>query len=90
MFASYPLKEPLGAAMNYPSFTYRGFVAIGHPDKLPNGRINGNFTIHAEQPFGEIVHRTDGMANCDTRDEAMQNMCIIAEAWIDAHLGAWK
>lgn len=72
--------------MKYPSFTYRGFVAIGHPDTLPNGKIDGNFAIHATDPFGETVHRTERMAECETRAEALENMCIVAEAWIEARL----
>lgn len=76
--------------MNYPSFTYRGFVAVGHPDVLPNGKINGNFVIHAVNPFGEVVHRTERMDECDSRAQALENMCIVAEAWIEAHVAGSK
>lgn len=76
--------------MNYPSFTYRGFVAIGHPDKLANGKVNGNFVIHTTNPFGEVVHRTERMAECQSPAEALENMCIVAEAWIEAHIAGTK
>lgn len=72
--------------MRQSSFDYRGFVAVGHPDVTKNGRVNGNFSIHALSPYGEIVFRTSHMAECETRAEALENMCIVAEAWIDKHL----
>lgn len=76
--------------MNDPSFTYLGFVAIGHPDVLPNGKINGNFVIHADNPLGEVVHRTERMVDCESPEQALENMCIAAEVWIEAHVAGSK
>lgn len=76
--------------MKYPGFTYRGFVAIGHPDRLRNGKIDGSFVIHAVNPFGEVVHRTERMAECESVAEALENMCNVAEVWIKAHIAESK
>lgn len=74
--------------MRHPSFIYRDFVAIGHAHMTKSGKFDGNFLIQAVTAFGEIVFRTTYMVECDSRDEAFENICIVAEAWIDKHIEA--
>jgi predicted RNase H-like HicB family nuclease len=76
--------------MPYPMFIYRGFVAVARCEKLANGKIDGNFAIYSDNPECDAVHQTERMAECDTRAEAIENMTIVAEAWIEERLDGKK
>jgi hypothetical protein len=76
--------------MPYPTFIYRGFVAVARCEKLANGKIDGNFVIYADIPDCEVVHVTERMAECNSRTEAIENMVTVAEAWIVERLDGKK
>lgn len=68
---------------NEPS-NFGGFVAVGYPHKLQNGKVNGDFLIHKDDPFGELVFCSSGKIECDDFDAAVTGMHEAARMWIDA------
>lgn len=72
--------------MNLPTFEHRGYVAVGHPHALSNGKYHGGYSIHEGHSFGKMVYRTQEVLEFDTPDAVVRNMETTAQEWIDLKL----